>query len=74
MPRSKMKNITIYLPEIYVQNVDKLQILGLIPSRSKGIRIAVRDFLKKEILFSKNLGCTIEISTNNQIGEIQQCV
>ena len=43
-----MKNITIALPEIYVDNIQKLQDIGMIPSRSEGIRIALRDFLKHE--------------------------
>ena len=45
----RMQNITIALPEIYVENIEKLQGLGLIPSRSEGIRLAVRRFLLKEM-------------------------
>ena len=47
--RKKMKNITIALPEIYVQNLEKLQTLGMVPSRSEAIRSAIREFLKKEV-------------------------
>lgn len=47
--RQRMKNITIALPENYVQNLEKLQEIGMIPSRSEGLRKAVFDFLKKEI-------------------------
>jgi Arc/MetJ-type ribon-helix-helix transcriptional regulator len=47
--RQKMKNITIALPEIYVENIEKLQEMGMVPSRSEAIRLALRDFLKKEV-------------------------
>jgi Arc/MetJ-type ribon-helix-helix transcriptional regulator len=46
--RQKMKNITIALPEIYVENIEKLQELGMVPSRSEALRLGLRDFLKKE--------------------------
>ena len=49
LKRQKMKNITIALPEIYVNNIEKLQKIGLVPSRSEAIRIAIREFLKKEV-------------------------
>jgi len=44
--RQKMKNITIALPEIYVQNLEKIQEIGMVPSRSEAIRLAIREFLK----------------------------
>lgn len=47
--REKMKNITIYLPEIYVLNLEKVQKIGLVPSRSEAVRIAIKNFLIKEI-------------------------
>jgi metal-responsive CopG/Arc/MetJ family transcriptional regulator len=47
--REKMKNITIALPEIYVLNLEKVQKIGLVPSRSEAIRIAIREFLQKEV-------------------------
>lgn len=46
--RTKMKNVTIALPEIYVRNIEKLQKIGMTPSRSEAIRTALREFLKKE--------------------------
>jgi hypothetical protein len=49
LDRTKMKNITIALPEIYVNNIEKLQDIGMVPSRSEAIRLAIRDFLKKEM-------------------------
>jgi Arc/MetJ-type ribon-helix-helix transcriptional regulator len=54
--RQKMKNITIAIPEIYVENIEKLQEMGMIPSRSEGIRLALRDFLKKEVHVTDLLG------------------
>ena len=46
--RVKMKNITIALPEIYVENIKVLTDFELFPSRSEAIRTAVRRFLAKE--------------------------
>ena len=54
-----MKNITIALPEIYVKNIEKIQNLGMVPSRSEAIRIAIREFLKKEVHNCKLLGYKI---------------
>ena len=54
--RQKMKNITIALPEIYVRNLEKIQDIGMVPSRSEAIRLAIREFLKKEINNCKLLG------------------
>jgi len=47
--RNKMHNITIALPEIFVNNIKKLQEFGMVPSRSEAIRLAIREFLKKEV-------------------------
>ena len=58
--RQRMKNITIALPEIYVSNIEKLQNCGLIPSRSEGIRLAIRDFLTQEIKTCQILGYEIK--------------
>ena len=44
--KQRMKNITIALPEVYVQNILKLQNIGLVPSRSEAIRNAVKEFLQ----------------------------
>jgi len=49
MIRQKMKNITIALPDIYVKNIEKLQLIGIVPSRSEAIRLSIRDFLRKEV-------------------------
>ena len=58
--RQKMKNITIALPEIYVRNIEKIQNLGLVPSRSEAIRLAIREFLHKEIKTCELLGYDLE--------------
>lgn len=59
LERQKLKNITIALPEIYVENIEKLQQLGMIPSRSEGLRVAIREFLKKEVHHCDLLGYAI---------------
>ena len=48
-----LQNITIALPEIYCENLRKLQEMGIISSRSDGIRKAISQFLEKEL--SENL-------------------
>lgn len=45
-----MKIVTVNIPEPYIQAIDKLTGHdGLYPSRSELIRVAVRDFLIKEL-------------------------
>lgn len=44
-----MKIITVKIPEIYVELIDELVRLGIYPSRSEAIRVAIRDFLRREI-------------------------
>ena len=61
LERQKMKNITIALPEIYVENIEKIQQVGLVPSRSEAIRLAIREFLKKEIHTCQLLGYDIKV-------------
>jgi metal-responsive CopG/Arc/MetJ family transcriptional regulator len=56
MDRQRMKNITIMLPDLYVENLEKLQKIGMVPSRSEGIRLAIREFLKKESHVADLLG------------------
>lgn len=55
-PRPKMVNITINLPEIYDVNIQKLIRMKILPSRSEGIRIALREFLHNEYENLKLLG------------------
>lgn len=49
-----MKIITINLSEPHVKALQVLQDLGLYPSRSEAIRVAIRDFLMKELGFAQN--------------------
>ncbi|MFX1346500.1 MAG: ribbon-helix-helix domain-containing protein [Promethearchaeota archaeon] len=54
--KPKMINITINLPEIYDQNIQKLIKMKIVPSRSEAIRIALREFLHNEYSNLKLLG------------------
>jgi len=54
--RTKMVNITINIPEIYDENIQKLIKMHIVPSRSEAIRNAVRDFLHNEYANLKLLG------------------
>jgi len=56
-PKRKMRNITINIPNIYDKNLLKLQKLGMIPSRSEGVRLAIRYFLQNEYKRMAILGC-----------------
>ena len=44
-----MKIITINLPGKYLSAIQTLNDMGIYPSRSEAIRIALRDFLKEEL-------------------------
>ena len=46
--KPKMINITINLPQIYDDNIQKLIKKKMLPSRSEAIRIALREFLHNE--------------------------
>lgn len=46
--KSRMKNITINLPYVYDENIQKLIKMKVVPSRSECIRIALREFLHQE--------------------------
>jgi len=48
-----MKIITINLNEPHVKALQVLQDLGLYPSRSEAIRVAIRDFLQRELGFAQ---------------------
>jgi len=41
--------VSIRLPEVYIELIDELIRLGIYPSRSEIIRVALREFLSKEI-------------------------
>ncbi len=48
MEKKRMINITISLPEIYLENIESLQKAGVVASRSDAIRSAIREFLERE--------------------------
>ncbi len=50
-----MKIITINLPEKYLQAIQVLNDMGIYPSRSEAIRIALGDFLSKELKMYNDL-------------------
>ncbi len=50
-----MKIITINLPEKYLEAIQILNDMGVYPSRSEAIRIALDDFLTKELKMFKDL-------------------
>ncbi|TFG23404.1 MAG: ribbon-helix-helix protein, CopG family [Promethearchaeota archaeon] len=52
---STMKIITINLPEKYLSAIKILNDLGIYPSRSEAIRIALRDFLTNELKMYEDL-------------------
>jgi len=47
--RTPMKNITINLPKNYDKNIQKLKRLKVIPSRSEAVRLALKEYLQKEL-------------------------
>jgi len=53
MPRvSRLRLISVKLPEAYVKGLDTLVRRGTYPTRSEAIRVSVRDLLKKELWIS----------------------
>jgi Arc/MetJ-type ribon-helix-helix transcriptional regulator len=49
-----MVNITINIPHLYDENIQKLINMKIVPSRSEAIRIALREYLQEE--YDENLG------------------
>jgi len=54
--KPKLVNITINLPQLYDDNIQKLIKYKIVSSRSEAIRTAVRDFLHQEYNNLKLLG------------------
>lgn len=51
-----MKIVTVNIPETYLDSIEKLVgESGLYPSRSELIRVAVRDFLLRELKMANNM-------------------
>jgi metal-responsive CopG/Arc/MetJ family transcriptional regulator len=46
---TKMKLVTLHVPETYIDGLEKLVESNLYPNRSEAIRIAIRDLLKREL-------------------------
>ena len=44
-----MKLVTVKMSAIYVNGLDKLVEIGMYPSRSEAIRVAIRDLLRREL-------------------------
>jgi Arc/MetJ-type ribon-helix-helix transcriptional regulator len=45
--RITMRIITVKIPEAYLRELDELVRLGVYPSRSEAIRVALRELLKR---------------------------
>ena len=54
----RIKIITINLPEKYLAAIQTLNDLGIYPSRSEAIRIALGDFLEEELKMYHDLDDT----------------
>lgn len=48
-----MKLITIYIPDNYEKNIQKLIEMNVVPNRSEVVRTAIREFLQRE--YNSNL-------------------
>jgi len=44
-----MQLVTVKMSDIYVSGLDKLVEIGMYPSRSEAIRVAIRDLLRREL-------------------------
>ena len=51
-----MNLISVKIPEAFLEGLDDLVRLGVYPSRSEAIRVAIRDLLRKELWESKRRG------------------
>jgi len=49
-----MRLITVKMSEIYADGLDKLVDIGMYPSRSEAIRVAIRDLLRRELWVDGN--------------------
>ena len=44
-----MQLVTVKMSDIYVKGLDELVEIGMYPSRSEAIRVAIRDLLRREL-------------------------
>lgn len=63
--KTPMKNITINIPNLYDDNIQKLIKMKLIPSRSEAVRTALREFLNREYKNLEILGFFDKLEENN---------
>ncbi|MFW9900919.1 MAG: ribbon-helix-helix domain-containing protein [Candidatus Thorarchaeota archaeon] len=59
---SKIKLISVNLPESYLKVLEILVIDGKFPNRSEAIRVAIRDLIKTEYLIEESVNRNIEPS------------
>ena len=59
---SKIKLISVNLPESYLKVLEILVIDGKFPNRSEAIRVAIRDLIKTEYLIEQSVNRNIEPS------------
>jgi len=52
----KMKLITLYLPEPYIEALDQLVNERFYPNRAEAIRVAIRDLINNEVWRKKRVG------------------
>jgi len=63
---SKLVNVTINLPQVYLWNIDKLREFGLFNSRSEVIRAAIKEFLDREFGIIDLLDAKTYLGKNTQ--------
>lgn len=61
-----LRIITINLSEPHVKALQVLQDIGLYPSRSEAIRVAIRDFLQRELGFAQRFDEMDKEATNRE--------
>jgi Arc/MetJ-type ribon-helix-helix transcriptional regulator len=64
--KTPMRNITINIPEIYEENIQELIQKEIIANRSEGIRIAIREYLRREYDNLELLGFFENIENNKE--------
>lgn len=65
-----MKIVTINVPESYIGSIEKLVgEHGLYPSRSELIRVAVREFLIKELKMAENMAKYKEVAKDEEFDD-----
>lgn len=69
-----MRNITINIPEAYEKKLQELISLKVIPSRSEGIRRAIREFLLEEYNINVELLGFSEVKKASEIARSIQDV